>query len=337
MQTSPAVDVARAYARRFPHAGNLTVAKRMAREEPRLFRDVEAARSKIRLVRGAFGKARREDTAHKELFQPLRPQGEAFDATPPALVHFANWGAVPVAGPARVLILADVHLPYHDRQAVILALKHGRARGADTVLLLGDLVDHYAVPSKWQPDPRKRDFPAEVALTRKFLEALRGGFPRARIIWKEGNHEERFENYMKVRAPDLLGVDVFSMESVYQLDRVGVEFIRDKRPVALGKLTAIHGHEYRFAISNPVGPARGLFLKAGAPALCAHFHVSSQYSKRNVEGRVVSTFSSGCLCGLAPDYAPLNDWNHGLSIVHVSADGAFAVENPRIIDGKVWS
>jgi hypothetical protein len=114
------------------------------------------------------------------------------------------------------------------------------------------------------------------------------------------------------------------------------DYVTDKRPIRLGELNIIHGHEYKFAISNPVNPARGLFLRCKAYAMCGHFHQSSYHSEKNVEQNKIATWSTGCLCDMHPDYAPYNNWSHGFAFVETFADGKFEVQNKIIAHGRVF-
>jgi len=168
------------------------------------------------------------------------------------------------------------------------------------------------------------------------LATLREGFPKARLVYKLGNHEERYERYMSVKAPELLGVAEFETQHLLGFANLGVGLVRDKRPIRLGKLNVVHGHEYSFPIANPVNPARGYFLRAKTHCLGGHLHQSSQHSEKNLEGKVVSTWSTGCLCDLHPDYRPLNNWNHGFAFVEIDKAGAFHVENLKLIDGEIY-
>ena len=141
---------------------------------------------------------------------------------------------------------------------------------------------------------------------------------------------------MMAKAPELLDVPDFQLPSLLRFEDVGVEEVRDKRPIKLGKLSVIHGHEYSFAISNPVNPARGLFLRARVNAVMSHLHQSSNHSESDMDGDITTCWSTGCLCGLHPLYRPLNKWNHGFCFADIGADGAFEMWNPRIIDGRVY-
>lgn len=257
-------------------------------------------------------------------------------AMPKGKRHFQNWGAVQIKGAKRILVIGDLHIPWHDEEAVALALKYGKDRDADTILINGDMVDFYAI-SRWETDPKKRDLAGEVDAGIEFLKHIREMFPKAKIVWKEGNHEERWEAYLRKKASELLGLKRFTWQAVYELEEHGIEHVGDCRPAKLGKLHIIHGHEYRFAIQNPVNPARGLFNRGKVHAVTNHFHQFSSHSERRLDQKVITTWSIGCLCDLHPEYAVLNNWQHGFAFVEVSASGAFEVTNTRIIEGKVYT
>lgn len=324
--------------REFPKAATQTLARVALKDHPSVFKNLQSTRMAIRKVRGAAGVELRDRTSLKDLgqFEPLKAPGDPFPKLPQGKTHFEDWQPFVIDGPARALILADTHIPYHDREAIITAVKWGKARDVDTVILNGDIADFFSV-SFWEKDPRKRRFADELQVVKSFMAELRSQFPKARIVYKIGNHEERWERYMFVKAPELLGVPEFEIKTLLGLEAIGIkDVIGDKRPLRLGHLNILHGHEYRFAISNPVNPARGLFLRTKAYAMCGHFHQSSQHSDRSVEQKNIGTWSTGCLCDLHPDFLPLNNWNHGFAFVEVEADGKFQVQNKFIAGGKVY-
>lgn len=318
---------------RFPSAGSRTLARIALRENPAVFTDLDTARYAIRYQRGAAGDVNRKKNKSIARHRPPQTPRDPFAAIPDGKTEFQEWGPFQMEGPMRALILSDIHFPYHDRGALLVAMKHGRERKANTVILNGDTMDFYSV-SFWEKDPRKRNFAEELKTGREFIQALRECFPRARIVFKLGNHEERLERYMRVKAPELLGIEAMEISALIGLD--GIETVSEKRPIRLGQLNVLHGHEYRFAISNPVNPARGLFLRAKAHALCGHFHQSSYHADKNVEQKNVACWSTGCLCDMHPEYAPFNNWGHGFAFVEVARDGKFEVRNHFIAGGKVY-
>jgi predicted phosphodiesterase len=323
----------------FPNAPALTLAKKAFRENPGVWPSVETCRTAIRTRLGVSGqRCRNLKTGSTVRFRRApRQAGHNMwkQLLPPALTHFDEWKAVDFPGPLRALVLSDVHVPFHDRHAVAAAIDFGLQRRANFVLLNGDIFDFYSL-SRWEKDPRKRNFVEEVQIGRKFLKSLRLAFPRARIIFKKGNHEERFESYLMLKAPDFFGIEEFTWEHVYGLDDFKIRCVGEKRPVRLGKLNVIHGHEYKFAIANPVNPARGFFLRCRNNVLGGHFHQTSEHATKTLEQKVLTAWSTGCLCNQYPDYSPINNWNLGFAFVEVDKQGAFQVENRKIIHGKVW-
>lgn len=335
MHTHPGTQAAASLLKKFPNAHSKTIARILYKESPELYTDLEAARDAVRRLRGAHGEFNRARYRSKEFFKPLGKLGDPF-ALPLGKTHFVDWKAVQFDGPMRVLILSDIHIPYQDKDALLLAIKWGKNNGINHVLLNGDTSDFFAL-SFWETDPRLRDFPEEIKVNREFLISLRNTFPRARIILKDGNHEERWMRYMRVKAPELLGIPEFEPPKVLGLASLGIDNpVGDMRPIRLGTLNVIHGHEYRFSISNPVNPARGLFLRAKAHSLCGHFHHSSYHPGKTVEDKMIGCWSTGCLCDMHPAFRPLNEWNHGFAYVEVDRVGKFEVHNFQIKSNKVY-
>lgn len=333
---SPKRDVLTALLRRFPNAPSASLARRAYKENPKLWPNVEAARTSVRYLRGASGHHHRAGSADKSLHRTPQRPGDPFGALPEGLVEGGKaWHPFEITGAARTLVLSDVHVPYHDRDALTVALTYGHDRDADHILLNGDILDFFSV-SRWEKDPRERDFARELQTGRDVLEVIRKAFPKARIVFKLGNHEERWERYLFAKAPELLGVADFQLEKLLRFDEYKIECVADCRPIRLGRLNVVHGHEYRFGIQAPVNPARGFYLRAKAPVLGGHLHQTSQHSEKNLEGNVISAWSTGCLCNMTPAYARINNWNLGFAYVETDKDGVFEVQNLRIIKGKAY-
>jgi predicted phosphodiesterase len=234
----------------------------------------------------------------------------------------------------NILLLSDIHVPYHNIQALTLALKYGLDNDVNTILLNGDIIDFYAI-SRFEKDPRKRNFGHEVLMTRQFLGTLRKLFPHAAIYYKCGNHDVRYDHYIMRNAPDLLGMDEFNFESLMHLDKYNITFIPDKQIIHAGKLTILHGHELGASVFSPVNIARGLFLRAKDSALCGHHHQASEHTEPNINGKITTCWSVACLCELHPDYMPINKHHHGFAHVRVLDTGEFEVSNYRIVNGKI--
>lgn len=230
-------------------------------------------------------------------------------------------------------IISDVHLPYHDLNTIRKWADECKRRNVVGLVLNGDILDCYQLSSHYK-DPTKARFRQELDAGKSFLKWLRQQFPKARIVYKEGNHDDRLRRYIAERAPALFDVQELDLRVLLGLDDLGVEWIADKRVIELGKLSVVHGHEFRGG--GGVNPARWLYLRTGASALCGHFHRSSEHHETTLDRRQVGVWSVGCACYLYPEYDPNNKWNHGYALVELSQNGHYSVTNRKILrDGSV--
>lgn len=331
-------ELAKACIDEFPNYPSKTIARILAERDPLVFPDIETARARVRYYRGAKGNLMRSRLSDKSR---VRPSGTVSDsACPmPAPIEQVNPWAAERIGFKCALGLYDTHIPYHDAKAVSVAIEHGVKRGVDCIIIGGDLADFYAV-SAWERDPRKRCLGDEIESCKLFIEHLRSKFPKAQIVYQEGNHEERLWRYVWTRCPELAtvrdgsGKEMLGLASVLDLDEYGIKLVDGKRPILAGEhLYLLHGHEFRAMFNNPVNPARGLYLRAKTNAVCGHLHQTSNHTETGLE-KVVSCWSVGCLCDLHPHYMPLNKWNHGFCLIELNKD-AWRFENLKIINGNV--
>ena len=242
--------------------------------------------------------------------------------------------AIDLEEKGRWLVISDLHVPFHDSTTIEQAVRLCRRRTIVGILLNGDVLDFHGL-SRFDKSPEDHRYCEEIKLGRQLMAYLRERFRKARIVYKVGNHEERLYTYLWNRAPELFGLDVLTIPGLLKLEDYGIEIIDDRRVVCLGKLNVVHGHEYRPGITTPVNPARGLFLRAKASALCGHFHQTSEHHEPTINGTAQGAWSVGCACSLSPRYMPLNRWNHGFAVVEVEEDDSFSVDNHRILDGRV--
>jgi predicted phosphodiesterase len=326
-------DLVRQYLERFTGSPKQAIARVLARDHPEVFKDVEAARASIRYYTGNKGRTMRKVLGMPEGKQVSGHQSDTFARMPEGLSDIEEFVPLPIDA-GTTLVLNDLHLPFHDRTALECAVDHARKRNIDTVLLNGDILDCYAT-SAWQTDPRKRNAKEERKLAIQFFGWIRSKFPKARFVWKFGNHEERHERYLMVRCPELLDMPMVQLDAICSASTYGIETVRDMQPITLGNLYALHGHEYKFAISNPVNPARGLYLRAKKNGICGHFHQESSHTESDISGDITTCWSVACLCDLHPRYMPLNKWCHGFAIVTHEASGQFTVDNKRVFNGKL--
>lgn len=316
---------------------NRTLARKIVDENPGLFNtdELDAVRARIRYYRGASGEAHRRDRELKGFMfkrDEMKPSEYMKAFTQKGHKLSKDVWQLP-ADHKSVLLLSDLHIPYHHLPSIESALDYGFKCGVDAIYINGDLID-FAKISRWKKDPGLASTKVEIDMVRSFLEGLSGlGLP---IYFKMGNHEDRWERYLLDNAPELYSLDELQMGRLLHLDELDIELIESKQRAKFGKLNVVHGHEFGESIFSPVNPARGLFLRAKTSVIAGHNHQTSSHHENNLNNKPTACWSTGCLCDLEPEYRPFafTKWNHGGAIVNVDGD-EFHVDNFRILNGKI--
>lgn len=301
------------------------LARIMYNENRLLFKDKENARSILRAIEGKQGGDYNIKATHPHTKRPLNPyklpESDETIYEPFILNH------------KKIAVFSDIHLPFHSIQALTAALDYAKKEKPDCILLNGDIIDAFQL-SRFVKDPKKRHFAEELNMFREFFHILKKTFPNAKIVFKLGNHEERYEHFLWTKAKELEGVDEFKFENIIKARAEGIDVVGEKRIIQAAGLNIIHGHEFSTGFFSPVNVARGLYLRGKTSAMQGHNHQSSEHTESDMNGKITTTWSVGCLAELHPAYAPINKWNHGFAIVETDGD-SFDVRNKRIYKGKV--
>lgn len=213
----------------------------------------------------------------------------------------------------RVLILSDIHIPFHISSAIDKAIAVGRHHKVDTVLLNGDCYDMHSV-SKYPHDGSKLTYQEEILLGREFNGFIRSKFPRAEIIFRFGNHEERLDAYLRRKASEIADVESIRLPAVFKLDTFD-RVISEQSVINIGPIAVFHGHEIQGGGGDT--PAKALWRQTLSKAIAGHHHRTDEYHEYNAHGKTLSAWTLGCLSGLHPNYKRTNRrWNHGFAVVH---------------------
>jgi len=316
------------------------LARMMYEAHPLLFTNVEDARSVLRYIEGKNGEKNREYTKDKEHYmdgaRPLNPY---------SLPASDEKEYVPnvIEGPQRIAALFDIHAPYHSIEALTAALEWLHEQEPTILLIGGDFFDFYGL-SRFMKDPDKRSPAEEIRIGVELLKALYVALKPKNVIFKMGNHDERFEHFLWQKMGEMGGLQdleelkEITLENILR-KRLGheipLDFVGDKRIIKAGNLNIAHGHEFPSGISSPVNIARGLYMRAKADAICGHHHRSSNHVEQDINGHMITTWSVGCLCDLHPLYMPINSWNHGVALITLDEEGNVDVQNKRIKNGRI--
>lgn len=225
----------------------------------------------------------------------------------------------------NILIISDIHFPFHDKKAIETAVNH--RDNIDTIILLGDIMDFYTL-STFAKNPSLPVIRDEIKICKDFLKYLREKFPYAQIVYYEGNHEIRLDRYIFTHAPVLYGIESVSMATLLDLNILNIKYIENGTGLKIGALHLLHGNEA--GCRGGINIARTMLLKTNDNCAFGNFHKTQSHSGRNLDGSEFANFSIGCLCNMKPRYLPINQWNWGFAVIEMHKN-EFDFNNKRIL------
>lgn len=239
----------------------------------------------------------------------------------------------------NIIILNDIHFPYHDEAILESVMHYIYDSQVDMVVLNGDTLDCEAL-STFQ-DADRAPFGEELDLARSFIKQLtkiaRHNNADCEFVWIDGNHEARLEKYLARQAPELLGLSVegnkvLSIRNLMGLDELGWQYLSYSEFLALpGDLYIQHGHKVSKHSSSSVGNS---MRDQGGSVIIGHVHRLGAFYVTNRLG-TFRGFENGCLCK-QPKYLPKDsaNWQRGFCKVTYTDETTWHVQQAFIQEGK---
>lgn len=247
---------------------------------------------------------------------------------------FVDVQAERVAAPSalqRILFIPDTHRPYHDKDAWRLMLRGARAFKPDTIIILGDFADFYAVSSHDKNPSRIASLESEIADVNEGLDEI-AALGASRVCYVEGNHEWRLARYLAKNAAALYGM--LSVPELLRLEERGFEWTPYMHALRIGHLTITHdvGEAGIYAVKRARDAAEGNIVIGHVHAMGIHYSGSA----RGVS-RVGAAFGWLGHVDTAGDYIhavkKARAWTHGFGIGHMQSNGTVHLQAVPIIDG----
>ena len=322
------------YMDKWSHLPNMTLAKKIYNENVGAFTNVEHIRTLVRTKKGANGKFQRAATSDKTNYTEKALKKLSLENIP-AGQDEREKDFMFAKSIQRMLVISDVHIPFHNENALRKSLEYGKKKKIDALLINGDFMD-FSPLSVFTKDPyTKLNLASDLEMGREILTIIRNTFPKIPIYYKMGNHEDWLEKYLQNKAPELLDIDEFKLKSLLRFGQLGIHEISSYAMMKFGKLNIIHGHELKSTMRS-VNPARTLYLKAKRSTLVAHHHITSEHTESDIDGEITTCWSMGCVSQLKPKYAGLDSkYNLGFVYLEKQLSGDFILENRRIIKDKI--
>jgi len=249
-----------------------------------------------------------------------------------------------------VLILPDVHVPYHDKRAIDAVLDFATDESWDEIVQLGDFLDIDPVSSHNKGKPGNNEGKRlidEFSQGKDLLDQISAAVFRRNSECKrtilEGNHEHRVNRFLQ-EQPALEGL--IEVEHGLELESKGWNYVRAH---SKGDSHVINGTHLIHGISASDAHAKRTAISWGANVIYGHTHCVQSYShKMRGNNRTVIARSIGCLCRLRPAYLHCqpDKWSHAFAVMHINTrhritvtvceieNGRFAAPNGRIYGAK---
>lgn len=266
---------------------------------------------------------------------PIRPLGVNVKPAPK-----------PVDTPIITAVLeGDTHFPNQDDDALsIVDQVCSLLRPALNLYVhMGDLQDCYRLSRFDQNPDRLESLQVEINMGRQHLARKRVLLPDTKMVYLEGNHEDRLRRVMwnlKGEAAALTALTNFQKAMTWPallgLEELGVEFVpymgsEQARRQFLPKWILKHGTIVR---KNSAYTARGEWEKYGRSGSSGHTHRLGMYFHNDHNGSHCWV-ETGCTCILTPEYVSDPNWQQGCVVLTFDREtGAFQAE-PVYIRNKI--
>jgi predicted phosphodiesterase len=288
--------------------------------------DIHAANINKFLARQGIGAT--GEIAELTLAESRREQMEqlfsGYTKTPPILIDKMKEGA-------RVVVASDFQIPFEERWLIGGTQNKTGAFEAflkdydpDLVILNGDIRDAYALSTFDKSPSRRFGEKEEKRLTQNALRTIKANAPRARLIFVNGNHEERLEKtYAQLCQKDTRAFEIFDAQgfnelntrSMLDLPGLGWEWQPYRGWVNVLGFIVTHGD---LVASESAQTAAKMQKKWHSSGTSGHTHRLGAYFHTDSTGKAHAWYESGCMCRLDLEYVTNPDWQQGFLIGQVS-------------------
>ncbi|MCK5613036.1 hypothetical protein KAR91_64785 [Candidatus Pacearchaeota archaeon] len=246
---------------------------------------------------------------------------------------------------------------YHDRGALGLVLDVARDYEVDQVIFLGDNLDLPDWSDKFIRSPEFRNVtqPAIDELA-WWLGQFRQALPDSKIVYHEGNHENRM---LKARQSNMIAAydirpaskveypPALSVPSLLELDKLDIQWVGnypDGEYWINDNLVTLHGARAR---AGAVATAKAMLAIYDTSVIFGHVHRMEMGIRTiKVKGgtQVIKAVCPGALCmmdGTVPGHTTSQDWSQGFGMVYNDTKGhniiPVEINNDRaVFGGKIY-
>lgn len=180
----------------------------------------------------------------------------------------------------NILVLPDLHCPYHDEAAIDTVLSWASKRRIDALIQIGDAFDFFPLSFHDKDPSRRLTLEDELKVGGKVLSTARRATKAKKCYFFKGNHEHRLHRYLMRNAQQLL--PFVQLEKLVDLSDWSVIPYMDVR-----KIGRLHfAHDVGF---SGVTAARRAAVAVGHSIVTGHTHrLTLEYFGNMLGDRYVS-------------------------------------------------
>lgn len=237
----------------------------------------------------------------------------------------------------KVIILPDMHVPFHDQQTLKAVEKFMASQTWDEYVNLGDLMD-FDYLSKFNAGMLRllegrriqEDYELAGEILDRHAKILRSKNPDCKMTLEEGNHDFRAVTLLD-KMPQFVGL--LEVPVGLRLKERGINWVQSWSKGELykiGKMYFSHGNYINQYHAKKMVDSYGVNICYG------HTHDVMSISKVNQgKDRTIEGCSLGCLCLPQPYMRGRPDrWQQAFGVAYVQPDGHFTLYVVKIFNHK---
>jgi len=230
-------------------------------------------------------------------------------------------------GIKKVITIADFHYPFNVNPETMF--QYIKDEQPDEIVFLGDAIDMHGVSTYYEGGVEQwcYDTYDEIqGFKNDVLKRIKRLSKRTRIVFMDGNHEDRVWNQIKEKKARGRLIDHWKLLSNY-VDH----YVKYNDVYKIGHLYFTHGvyHNDSHAKKHAIEFMKNMRY--------GHIHTVQEYAKSSPVGdRTYTAKSLPCMCDLNPEYMRKrpNSWMNGFNIAFFQENGDFNDYNIIITDWK---
>lgn len=226
----------------------------------------------------------------------------------------------PAPNPPRLIVVAsDIHFPHHSPPHWASFRAFHRANRPHRTILLGDMLDLLPMSTH----PKKPEDETEIASSIEMFvrECNELASECGELVCVIGNHERRFERYLRGAAPHVIrglrGLSLREQARSFGLrkDIAWVEEDAAVEGVRSAQFLCRHGDQQAGRFGGSLVNTAGWILNRSyaQSAINGHFHRAGIYVRTLANGTNFHGVANPCLA--ANTYAPGAEWSRGFTIL----------------------